>query len=192
MISDDYKAQLELEHAGDSKWGSTAWRYGGGDIVTLIEERPYIKTVLDFGSGKGTMGDYVQPKAGRQLTWVNYDPGIAGIDKMPAGEFDMVITCDVLEHVEPDDIHDTIIQLANLTGKLMYNNIACYPTGKLFSSGPYAGQDLHLIQEQPDWWRESFARWLPEEFGEFEYRHIERLRKGTQRPRCVLIHERIG
>ena len=189
-ITPEYQEQLRKEHAG-SKWGSTAWRYGGADVITLLNERPYIRSVLDFGAGKGTMREHVLPHLDRNIEWTDYDPGVPGIDKPPRGQFDLVLTCDVLEHIEPGHIRNAIWTLANLTGKVMYNNIACYPTGKLFGEGPYKGEDLHLIIEDPHWWQRFFDSALPIEFAQFEYRHIERQRQGRTIQRAVLVHERV-
>lgn len=190
-ISSEYAAALRNEHQGIKGWGTTGYRYGGADIVSLIEDRPYINTVLDFGCGKGTMEEYVKKIVGRPIEWTSYDPGIPGLDTMPKGKFDLVITCDVMEHVEPDKLAGVIEGLEDFTGKVMYNNIACYPTGKIFTTGKFAGKDLHLIVEDPHWWRMMLDCKTSDDLALFEYRHIERLRRGMLQPRCVLIHERV-
>jgi len=184
----DYQEHLRKEHDG-SKWGSTGGRYSGTDVLRLLTERTYIQSVLDFGAGKGSLESFIVERLERKVEWTNYDPGIPGIDQIPQKQFDLVVSTDVLEHVEPRRIYDTLVQLAILTGKVLYSDIACYPTGKVFGEGPYKGQDMHLIVEDPSWWRQQFADLA--KLQEFSYEHREHLSKGRQKKRCVMIHERV-
>lgn len=187
-ISGDYQRQLRAEHSG-SKWGSTGGKYSGADVLSLLRNRAYITSVLDFGAGKASMASFIREFLPREIEWTNYDPGMPKYDVLPDRQFDLVITTDVLEHVEPSKIYDTMLVLQELTGKVLYNDIACYPTGKLFGSGPYEGEDLHLIVEDPSWWRNQFNGLS--KLQEFEYRASERLSKGAMKKRCMMIHERV-
>lgn len=190
MITKEYQEQLVIEH-GDRKWGSSAIRFGGPDVLGLIMQRSYINSVLDFGCGKGLMGEFVKKHA-PHVRWVDYDPGIAGKDTLPDEQFDLVISCDVLEHVEPEHIDDTIIQIADRTKFVLYNNIACAPANSTFGSGPYQGENIHLIIEEPSWWKKKFEVITDPKIELWEYRHCERRHKGGYRLRCTLIHERGG
>lgn len=186
-ITPDYKEHMAKEHDG-SKWGTTGWKYSGDLMLKALESRPYVKTVLDFGCGKGTMKEFILSHR-PDLEISEYDPGIPGKDQMPTGQFDMVMTSDVLEHVEPHLLTQTIHQLEHLTKWVLCNDIACSPTGKTFGEGPYIGQDLHLIVEEPKWWRARFKQdcglW------EAEYAHREKASNKGPKPRCWLIHERV-
>ena len=189
VISNEYKKHMAKEHDG-SKWGTTGYRYAGDLVVKAIKDRPYIKTVLDFGCGKGTMKPFLQEAlTERELEIYEYDPGIPGKDTLPSGPFDMVLTSDVLEHIEPHLLDETIVQLEKLTRWVLFNDIACSPTGKTFRDGPYAGQDLHLIVEEPIWWRNKFKEVCS--LWEAEYQHRERTSNKGPKPRCLLIHERV-
>jgi len=187
-----YQEQLRKEHDG-SKWGSTGARYSGRDILRLLEERPYIHSVLDFGAGKGSLEEFVQEWSlevgGRQLDWTNYDPGIPEYDTLPDRDFDLVITTDVLEHVEPDLLEHVIKQLEARAGKVMYNDIACYPTGKLFGEGPYKGEDLHLTVQSPQWWKDTFKANSTLHMAEYHWR--SKYSRGKYKDRCMMIHERV-
>ena len=188
-IGPDYQDHLRKEHHG-SKWGTTGWRYAGDLVVKAIEARPYITTILDFGCGKGTMRDFILSQLPeRDLTVSEYDPGIPGKDTYPTGQFDMVLTSDVLEHVEPPLLDGVIKELEGLTKFVLFNDIACSPTGKLFGEGPYKGLDMHLIVEEPIWWRERFAK--VSGLWEAEYQHREKASNKGRKPRCLLIHERV-
>lgn len=188
MITDAYAAHLRKEHDG-SKWGSTGARFAGELFAQRIACRPYLKTVLDFGCGKGTMKPFLLERF-PNLTISEYDPGIAGKDKLPKGQFDLVMSSDVMEHIEPHLLEETIGILDGLTGLVSMHDIACSPTFKLFGEGPYKGQDLHLIIEEPEWWRVQFA--LYSSLTEAEYQHREKASNKGPRPRCLLVHERVG
>jgi len=185
-ISGSYADHMRKEHSA-SKWGSTGWKYSGYLVLKCLSTRPYIKTVLDFGCGKGTLKPFILQEY-PDLDVSEYDPGIPGKDKMPSGQFDMVITTDVLEHVEPQLLDDTLRQLQKLTKYVLFNDIACSPTFKTFGAGPYKGQDLHLTVKEPVWWRERFKKVLS--LHEAEYQHREKASNKGRKPRCLLIHER--
>lgn len=192
-ITDDYKDTLMQYHAGDTKWGSSVVKFGAHDILVQIQMRPYIKTLLDYGCGKGVLKEFLAQHA-PHVTVTEYDPGIPGIDKLPTKKFDMVVTCDVLEHVEIECMPDTIANLAELTRYVMYNNIACSLTGHTFKSGPYKGKDIHITVRPPEGWRAIFCEALhgDPKMSLMEYRHTERRWQGDFRTRAVLIHERVG
>lgn len=181
-----YAAQLAKEHDG-SKWGSTGGKYSGNDVVRILRERPYIKTVLDFGAGKGSMGKLIASH-GIEVDWTNYDPGMPEYSVLPDKQFDLVTTTDVLEHVEPDRIKDVIKALVERTGKVLYNDIACTPTGKLFGEGPYKGQDLHILLQNPEEWRKLFVDCGLQEC---EYQWKDKRSKGSIKTRCMMLHERV-
>jgi hypothetical protein len=192
MITKEYAAQLAIEHQSNKNWGGSTNKYGSGDILGLITTRPYVRSVLDYGCGKGELAKYLKPHV-PDIPVTEYDPGIPGKDTPPTGTFDLVVTCDVLEHVEPEFIDATIDRLFGLCRFVMYNNIACAPDLHPFTGGPYLGKDRHLIQEPPLAWKERFERVITDpKISLMEYRSIERRHKTGLRGRCVMIHERLG
>jgi len=186
-ISNEYQETMQGEHSCGN-WGSSAYKYSGASVLDVLVSRPYVQTVLDFGAGKCTLEKFIQERLGRAIEWTNYDPGVAGIDVLPGGQFDCVVSTDVLEHVEPERLKDVLRTLADKTKYVLVSDIACYPTGKRFPSGPYAGQDMHLIIEQPEWWRDKIK---VTGLTEFEYRHVERRHQGKTKSRCFMVHERV-
>ncbi len=186
-ITGRYQTHMAKEHHG-SNWGTTGWKYSGQLAIQCIATRPYINTILDFGCGKGTMKPFLQQQFPDKLI-TEYDPGIPGKDTMPHGQFDMVLTTDVLEHVEPHLLDNTIKKLEELTRFVLFNDIACSPTFKTFGEGPYIGEDLHLTVEEPIWWREKFKQVCS--LHEAEYQHREKASNKGRKPRCLLIHERV-
>ena len=182
-IGNGYQVQLRKEHDG-SKWGTTGARYSGDRILSILNERPYVKSVLDFGAGKGSLGRYIKERL--DVEWTDYDPGRPDIDTLPERQFDCVLSTDVLEHVEPERLDGVIRTLESKARKVLISDIACYPTGKLFGEGPYKGQDLHLIVEDPQWWKEKFNLHLA------YYEHSMKYSKGIYKDRCFMIHEKFS
>ena len=158
-ITPEYQKQLKEMHEGRiqaKKWGTTGGRNFGDYVVRFLEQRrPYISTVLDFGAGQQSLQKYVMEKAiDIKINWTNYDPGVPGLDNLPEESFDLVVSSDVLEHVEPEEIDKTIVQLDQLTNKYQFHHIACDPCGLILPDG----RNAHLITEKLEWWIERFGR----------------------------------
>jgi len=149
-ISEEYQEALTEIH-DNSEWGMSGATYAGATIVNLLETYPEIKTILDYGCGECTLKKYVEEQ-GIEKEWTLYDPGMREFSKKPEGTFDLVITTDVLEHVEPYMINAVLKELVDYSKDFLYNDIACYLTNVRFQSGPYIGQDLHISLKAPDDW----------------------------------------
>lgn len=188
-ISEDYAKQLSKEHDG-SKWGTTGAKYAGNNLLETLTSRPYIQTALDWGAGKGMLGEFIVSNL-PYITWTNYDPGIPHYDKLPKGPFDLVVSSDVMEHVEPELVTSVLQEMERRCSRLLYLDIACTPTGRTFAEGPYKGQDLHLVVEKPDWWRQTVRKVLPQNMIEAGYMWREYRSRGMPRIRCTLIYERV-
>lgn len=114
-------------------------------------ERNNPVSILDFGCGKGNMVKILQhtfPK----IKMYGYDPANPDFDiEIPT--IDMVASTDVLEHVEPESIDDTLKMLAS-KARLHYHLISCAPAKLILADG----RNAHLIQETPDWWHAKFEK----------------------------------
>lgn len=151
MITEEYKKAL-LDIHSSAHWGTTGGVYAGDTIVEFIKAYPDIKTILDYGCGEGALKKWVEDSGITDKDWTQHDPCVAEFSKRPEGRFDLVITTDVLEHVEEEHIDDVIDDLNNLTGKYLFNEIACYFARSYFRGGPYKGKDLHISVKAPDHW----------------------------------------
>lgn len=157
MITDEYKEQLKELHEGrrpGKKWGTTGARNFGDYIVRFLEHRRgQIRTVLDFGAGQRSLESYVRANAvDINIRWTNYDPGQPDIDVLPDQQFDLICSSDVLEHVEPDKIDETIAWMRDHADKAQFHHIACDPCGITLPDG----RNAHLITETLDWWLPKF------------------------------------
>lgn len=187
LITEDYIGQLQAEHRNHATWGASGAKAAGNVIVEILEKHGYIDTVLDFGAGKQELGKYVQEELKRPIKWTDYDPGIPGLDTLPEGQFGLVVTTDVLEHIEPEKVDEVLKFLADKTKTILVSYISCMLTGFYFSGGPFDGQDLHLSVHEPIWWKEKF-----DELGLHLFIYEDRLKFGHGRHKrsCFLVHER--
>jgi len=113
-----------------------------------------VTSILDFGCGKGNVVKALKEKY-PNLQVYGYDPGRDGYDSLPQS-VDMTISTDVLEHIEPHLLEETLLDLARRTNKVMYHLIACHPAKKSLPDG----RNAHLIVETPEWWKKKLAKTL--------------------------------
>jgi len=143
---------------------------------------PYLKTfikdkspdsILDFGCGKGNLVKVLNDTY-KDIAVHGYDPANPEFDKV-VPNVDLIVSTDVLEHVEPEHIEDTI-EMLSLKGKFYYHLISCAPAKLILPDG----RNAHLIQEGPTWWRQKFEKFgyeiLQEDYKEFT-KYSKQLRK---------------
>lgn len=155
LITPEYQATLQRAHAyaGEGGWGTSGGKYAGASVVRLLKDQPEIETILDYGCGHGTLKNWVEDKGITDKKWTLYDPCLPRRSKRPVGKFDLVITTDVLEHVEETLLNNVLKDLRSFTGKFLYSEIACYFCGCIFIHGPHPGQDMHINLKAPDEWK---------------------------------------
>ena len=181
-----YQAALVFSRENSKdKWGNTGGKYAGDSVLKLLQEHPEIQTILDYGCGEGTLKTWIEDKGITDKKWTLYDPGTPKFKKAPTGKFDLVITTDVLEHVEEIMLNKVVDHLHKLTGKFLYSEIACYLSGRTFAGGHYIGQDFHINLKVPDMW---VKRLQHREFTSVEY--VPSILEGWK-VRCLFIQERI-
>jgi SAM-dependent methyltransferase len=191
MIRDEYKQQLKETRAGWEGWGSSAARNCDA-LIRYLDKHKHIKDVLDFGCGTGALGKWLRQnqEAGtlrKDITIHEYDPSVDGKDVIPTRSFDLIVSLDVLEHVEPDDLAETLGWMRDRAPR-QYHHIDCNSTEDRLPDG----RDVHLIVETPEWWEDQLLSpdhgWITIE------RHVHDKRKRGRFPRrsCTFIIERQG
>ncbi|MHC4372179.1 MAG: hypothetical protein ACYSW8_31630, partial [Planctomycetota bacterium] len=85
--------------------------------------------------------------------WTNYDPAIEGINELPDRPFDIVVSSDVMEHIEPDCLDSVLVTLDRLTSRTQFHSIACDPAGLIMPDG----RNCHLICERLEFWLDKFG-----------------------------------
>lgn len=147
LFSPDYAAEQRRMHDTQAAYGSRGfyWAYLSAGIAQL----ECCKTILDYGCGKGTIGNSFR-EAGYHIVR-DYDPAIEG-KSSPALPADLVICVDVMEHIEPDCLAAVVADLVRVTQKVLFVAISTIPSKRVMSDG----RNTHLIVKDDVWWRELF------------------------------------
>lgn len=128
------------------------------DAITGLVATHGAHRLLDYGSGAGHQ--YLVHR--QHEAWGGslphcYDPGIVGMDAEPAGKFDGLISTDVLEHIDYDDLPAVVHHMADFVAPsgFMFLKIQCLPARKTFEDG----RNVHLTVKGPVWWTECLDLW---------------------------------
>lgn len=131
-----------------------------GDRVGALIAATGAKTVLDYGSGKGSgyagaPGEHDASPWRVHRGWEGvlvrlYDPGHAPIARLGAGErFDGVISTDVVEHLSPWDVPWVLDRIFGMAERFVFVVSACYPADAVLPDG----RNAHATQQPPHWWK---------------------------------------
>jgi trans-aconitate methyltransferase len=177
----EYAEQLKKLHEANKKWGVTVEI--PKKVIWCIENFP-IKSVLDFGCGKGAVIAAIKEKY-PHLEIYGYDPAFN--NNLPE-KVDMIMSTDVLEHIEPEELTNTLNDLASRTNILQYHLIACYKAKKELPDG----RNAHLIIKTPDWWQRKLGEWNWEFLHEDIVAYMKYSKKQSDsRPMAVIKYETI-
>lgn len=145
-------------------------------------------SILDFGCGKGNLVNTLR-ETYPLLSILGYDPANSEFD-IEIPDVDMIISTDVLEHVEPEIINDVISMLASKS-RYQYHLISCAPAKLILPDG----RNAHLIQESPKWWKDKFTQAgfsvIKEEYREFT-KYSKQLRKEIPVKNYYIMAEQNG
>ncbi len=145
-ITPAYAQEQVRLHTVDPMFGAEGylWAY----LIAGIAAIEGCEDVLDYGCGKGTL-----KKALSKLLMVGeYDPGIPGKDGPPRGR-DLVVSLDVLEHIEPDCLDAVLVDLARLSNKALFVVVSTKLSKRLMADG----RDTHLSLHDNTWWAAKFT-----------------------------------
>jgi 2-polyprenyl-3-methyl-5-hydroxy-6-metoxy-1,4-benzoquinol methylase len=163
QISEEYRSMQTKLHENPN-YGVASVQYA--PIVAQIIQQLQVTELLDYGAGKGRLGQTLATLLKQPLTVHHYDPAIpewAGAPK-PCG---MVCCIDVLEHIEPEFLDNVLDHLQSLVGRVGFFTVHIGPAIKVLPDG----RNAHLIQEPSSWW-------LPKMMERFELNHFQRVPQG--------------
>ena len=135
-----------------------------GNIKNLIKKTG-ATTLLDYGCGKGLLYEprpLPVPGEGVFEGVIDYwdidevrcyDPSYDRYSALPEGQFDGVISTDVLEHCMEDDIPWIVEEMFSYATRFVYAAIACYPAMATLPTG----ENAHTTVRPPEWWDAIFA-----------------------------------
>ena len=146
-ISKSYQEQLKELHKKDT-FGKRSEL--PEEFKKLLDDNNF-NSVLDFGAGKGNiMKTLIETYP--DLKVHVYDPVTFNIP-LPKS-VDIIYSSDVLEHIEPELLDETLSDLFNRAEQYQYHLIACHPAKKKLNDG----RNAHLIIEEPEWWRSKLEK----------------------------------
>lgn len=149
LISDEYRKLNRKLHQAPRGFGASGHRWTR-PVACAIRQH-HVRSLLDYGCGQSTFWsafrvDY--PRLAADIDYSEYDPAVVGKQELPNGRYDMVTCTDVLEHVEPDLLHNVIAHVFSLAKLLVFFNIAICPANKILPDG----RNAHLIVKSGEWW----------------------------------------
>jgi hypothetical protein len=122
--------------------------------------------LLDYGAGKGRLGQALRQYVKRPVTVHHYDPAIPEWSASPA-PCSLVTCIDVLEHIEPHLLDNVLDDLQRVTLRHGVFSVHTQPAVKVLPDG----RNAHLTQQPPQWW-------LPKLMERFELFSFNRMPMG--------------
>lgn len=116
--------------------------------------------MLDYGCGKGMqyLHQRLHESWGGMLPYC-YDIGVPAISTKPEGVFEGILCCDVMEHIDPQDVDEILDDIFISTNPDRLSFVAfqidIHPSKKVFKE---TMEDLHLCVQPPEWWMPKFDR----------------------------------
>lgn len=148
LITEEYrKAQQELHQ--NPNYGVASVEYA--PLVAEVLQAIDGNELLDYGAGKGRLGENLPRYISRELKIHQYDPAIPRWSKSPH-PCRFVACIDVLEHIEPDLIDNVLDDLQRVTLATGLFTVHTGPAVKVLRDG----RNAHLIQQPPSWWLPRF------------------------------------
>jgi len=145
LISPEYAAMQRELHTRPKGYGGKGKKWA--DTVVALARRYGCASVLDYGSGQGSLTLELASRHGLHLRLAEYDPGVPGKENPPSFA-DLVVTTDVLEHIEPERLPAVLAHIHALARQAVFFVVALDEANKVLADG----RNAHLILESPDWW----------------------------------------
>lgn len=137
------------------------------------------KSILDFGCGKGRLIEVIKTTY-PEIDVLGYDPANPDYDiDLTDVRVDMIISSDVLEHVEPEFITPTLSDIRSKS-RFYFHLIACSPAKLILPDG----RNAHLIIEDDVWWRKKFID-LGYTIEEEKFLQFEKIPKGWKKSMLI-------
>ena len=111
-------------------------------------------SLVDWGCANGYLLDRLAADFPSIQELGGYDPGNPAYNVVPAGTYDCLVSCDVIEHFEPELLDESLKLMQSKFSQAAFLIIACYPAKKILSDG----RNAHLIVENEDWWMQKIQQ----------------------------------
>jgi len=152
LVSSDYIPLLAEYHESGHGIGGEHRAGRVLELMTIIDSH----SLLDYGCGQGTLIKALCDRT-EGCKFAEYDPGVFGKDALPDGKFDMVVSTDVFEHIEPDKLDNVLQHIDLLAVKCVYLIISTIKASLNLADG----RNAHLIVKPGTWWLKQIKSAFP-------------------------------
>ena len=142
MITEAYRRLNETMHAQKPTYGSGGYKWAPAVFGACGQYKT--TDVLDYGCGQATLNLHLP------FSVACFEPGVPKYSARPEPH-DIVVCCDVLEHVEDEYIDDVLDDLTHLTRIICLMNIGLAEANKTLPDG----RNAHISVHPENWWREK-------------------------------------
>src|SRR5262245_11421733 len=149
LISKAYRREQRLLH--ESGYGEKGGRHWAETVIRLAREHA-VAEVLDYGCGAGSLSECLSESG---LKVRNYDPAVRRFEALPKPT-QMVVSTDVLEHVEPERLDAVLAHIASVMLTVGLFSISTVEANKTLSDG----RNAHISLHPRDWWLEKLAEFF--------------------------------
>jgi len=147
MITEEYRKQLH-DLQKQKKFSSALVKYP--DVKKFIEVY-HPRSLLDYGCARGDLINQLSIDFSNIHPLDGFDPAVPQFEIIKEKSYDCIISNDVIEHIEPEFLDQTLRQMQELFERYAWFIIACYPAKKKLPDG----RNAHLTIESPEWWLEK-------------------------------------
>jgi 2-polyprenyl-3-methyl-5-hydroxy-6-metoxy-1,4-benzoquinol methylase len=148
LISEEYR-QLQQRLHESPEYGVASLKYAEQVAREIVTVR--VGEILDYGAGKGRLGQALKQLVPYPLVVHYYDPAIPEWSAAPQ-PCEFVACIDVLEHVEPALLDNVLDDLQRVTARLGIFSVHTAAAKKVLADG----RNAHLIQQPVAWWLPKF------------------------------------
>lgn len=160
MISNEYRDRLSVMQ----KKHSFSEKYKNYDVIKEFVSSSRPESIIDFGCAHGKLIERLKKDFTNIKTIEGYDPGVKEFSVLPDKQYDVLISNDVIEHIEPKFLDETLSKMEELYTKRAWLIIACYPAKKRLPDG----RNAHLCVYPPDRWIRKINQCMPNSLIEYQ------------------------
>ena len=146
LISAPYLDLQKQLHAAPRGYGQKGSKWAPS--VCLVVSAFTASSVLDYGCGACSLARTLRDLYALPVRIAEYDPAIAGKDALPSFA-DVVVSTDVLEHIEPDRLDVVLQHIRSLARKAVFLVVSTRVASKTLADG----RNAHLIVQPAEWWQ---------------------------------------
>ncbi len=148
LITEDYRKMQQQLHE-NPKYGVASVQYA--PMVAQVAEALGVREMLDYGAGKGRLGETLRQIMKNPPSIRHYDPAIPEWSARPE-PCSFVACIDVLEHIEPDLLDHVLDDLQRVVLGVGVFTVHIGAAKKVLPDG----RNAHLIQKPAAWWMPKF------------------------------------